>query len=505
VNLGAVAQRLARGDANTWTLALSRMRHAVMLLARHSLVELGGADDSAVASCAARGHATSFFTVSAHRLLQAAVMDGMRGSEVGAVVSAAAVSGVLFGVMRDHLAVSPDLERLPRPFAVVENVGKVVRFAVVEHTFALQWQDGFNVLDRSAWDGRCAAAASASASGSGTAAVSRSAGSDPGPWPVDAAIDADYFGDAAGVSEDSQQRVLRWLMGTEAARWPLLQRVSVFLRERAVFVEAAALCTMVRDAALLRFGADHRDTLAATHTLGLVIRDQGHYHEARTMLSAALEGRRRVLGETHMDTLWSKNHTAVVLFALGEHAVAEELQRDALRGFTDALGADHADTLTSANNLANVLKARGKLDETDALLTDTLARRRALLGPDHPDTLWTLNNLANLRLAQVQSAVVCSQWGAVSSVQSVACSQWGAVSVVLSVGCSQLCAVSCVQSVVCSQLCAVSCVRSESVVMPVRSHGRRDLLCISASTTRRWRFMTRRWRCVATCLVRRTR
>ena len=141
-------------------------------------------------------------------------------------------------------------------------------------------------------------------------------------------------------------------------------------------------------AALL--GADHPDTLTATHFEALLLHKLGNEDKAAEMLRVALLGRMDALGDDHPLTL-------AVLDDLGPARA-----QAAVRASLDAkkLQLDHEGPLHPATSASILARRFGKLLKRRAatqyagqeLLVETASERLALLGEDHPLTLEAMTD-----------------------------------------------------------------------------------------------------------------
>ncbi|MFJ8864050.1 tetratricopeptide repeat protein [Streptomyces sp. NPDC102451] len=155
-------------------------------------------------------------------------------------------------------------------------------------------------------------------------------------------------------------------------------------------------------------GADHPETLASAHSLGLALFGLGTWHENELHMRRAAKGRAQVLGSSHPDTVLSTACLAEVIGKQERYDEAESLARANFATSTTVHGADSPHTQSARHTLAWVLSRMGHLSEAADLTTITLAQRQADLGPRHPRTLIVHHLLAGVLLRQERWAQAAS-------------------------------------------------------------------------------------------------
>ncbi|SDD12284.1 serine/threonine-protein kinase [Aquimonas voraii] len=164
------------------------------------------------------------------------------------------------------------------------------------------------------------------------------------------------------------------------------------------FAEAAEVNAASVSAYLLRYGADHPQTLYARNLAATLKFRLGDETGALADLEDVYTARRRMLGETHPSTLSSGLNLATALVNQGEAKRSEDLARSALEGLSDRFGPDHRLALNARDTLALALEKQGRIDEAADLHAATLELYRSLGRLEAPEALGVLNNLAMLRM-----------------------------------------------------------------------------------------------------------
>jgi tetratricopeptide (TPR) repeat protein len=196
-----------------------------------------------------------------------------------------------------------------------------------------------------------------------------------------------------------------------AGRTDCIHSVGELLRKqghhgRAEFMYLQALAG--REKAL---GPDHTSTLDTVNNLGILYTNQGRLAEAGQMYVRALAGYEKALGPDHTSTLDTVNNLGILYTNQGRLAEAGQMYVRALAGYEKALGPDHTSTLETVNNLGILYWNQGRLAEAEQMYVRALAGREKALGPDHTSTLDTVNNLGILywnqgRLAEAEQMYV---------------------------------------------------------------------------------------------------
>lgn len=151
-----------------------------------------------------------------------------------------------------------------------------------------------------------------------------------------------------------------------------------------------------------RFGENHPDTLAATHSLALAqvaVRNAG---EARRLAERALTGYEAIMGRDHPFTHVSAATLAICLRALGKHQAALDAAGSAFEKLrANGLGQDHFYAMCCSVGLTNSLVMLNRLDEAYVLSLDQLRDFWRVHGRQHPYSLACAHN----------HAIICKRLG----------------------------------------------------------------------------------------------
>lgn len=108
-------------------------------------------------------------------------------------------------------------------------------------------------------------------------------------------------------------------------------------------------------------GKEHKSTLDALYSLGILLHRKGQLDIAEVMIRRALKGKQNLLGIGHIETLRITNSLAVLLHEHKEdgdkRAEVFSLLRSALEGQIRSLGWTHIETLGTVRNLALFLES----------------------------------------------------------------------------------------------------------------------------------------------------
>jgi len=176
----------------------------------------------------------------------------------------------------------------------------------------------------------------------------------------------------------------------------LLNEAGFYLKERARYTEAEALCQRALATLEKVLEAEHLNVAASLNTLALLYKTQGKYAEAEPLYKRALGIREKALGPEHPDVATSLNNLAALRVGQGKYAEAEPLDRRALAIREKALGPEHPDVALSLNNLAELCRTQGRFAEAEPLHKRALATWQKALGPEHPSVATSVSNLAAL-------------------------------------------------------------------------------------------------------------
>jgi tetratricopeptide (TPR) repeat protein len=181
----------------------------------------------------------------------------------------------------------------------------------------------------------------------------------------------------------------------EAVGW-LLDRASVYVRERGQYRQARPIAERALAVTEAALGPTHPEVAWRCDTLGIVIQRLGDLEGARAQYERALAIGEPALGPDHPEVAVWRNDLGNVLAELGDLAGARAQLERALAISEAALGSDHPTVAIRRGNLANVLRDLGDLAGARAQLERALAIGEAALGPDHPEMARFRNNLGNV-------------------------------------------------------------------------------------------------------------
>ena len=164
----------------------------------------------------------------------------------------------------------------------------------------------------------------------------------------------------------------------------LLDRASVYVRERGQYRQARPLAeraVAVTEAAL---GADHVDVAWRRDELGRVLLELGDLAAAREQFERAVEIGEAVLGPDDTSVSTWRSGLGRVLQDLGDLVGARAEHERALAIDVEALGRDHREVGSGRNNLGVVLLELRDLTGAREQFEQALEIGVATLGPDHP-------------------------------------------------------------------------------------------------------------------------
>ncbi|WFE36003.1 FxSxx-COOH system tetratricopeptide repeat protein [Micromonospora sp. WMMD975] len=207
------------------------------------------------------------------------------------------------------------------------------------------------------------------------------------------------------VDARSWPRYRRLLPHVVAADWAQGQSLRALVLLLCGYLAAAgeidrarSLSAEVVERFTVLLGANHRDTVAALHTLAAVTWQAGDGGTALDLAGQVWTQRGDLLGPEHGDTLAALNNFAVMLWSQGRHQEALNQNEELLTRRRETLGPDHPDTLVALGNRATMLFGVGRLPEAfdcERIVHDMRLRR---LGAHHPLTLASLENIASIKL-----------------------------------------------------------------------------------------------------------
>lgn len=175
----------------------------------------------------------------------------------------------------------------------------------------------------------------------------------------------------------------------------LLNRMAVYLKERARYEEAEKL---FREALELReeaLGPDHPEVARVAHDLAEMYWHRDRFAEAEQLYLRALRILERPPTDArrHATTL---SYLAYLYYSWRRYEDAEPLHLRALSIRQAALDPNDPDVATSLNNLGRLYSKQKKYALAEAHFLHALRIREARLGPSHYHVGYTLNGLGNL-------------------------------------------------------------------------------------------------------------
>jgi len=131
--------------------------------------------------------------------------------------------------------------------------------------------------------------------------------------------------------------------------------------------------------------------------LGLYLNERARFAEAEPLYRRVLEIDERAFGAEHPDVATDLNNLASLLDETGRFEEAERMYRRALEIGEKTLGPDDPKVALRLNNLAGLLRDTGRLEEAEPMYRRALAILEQSLGPEHPKTQRVRMNLERLR------------------------------------------------------------------------------------------------------------
>jgi hypothetical protein len=151
-------------------------------------------------------------------------------------------------------------------------------------------------------------------------------------------------------------------------------------------------------------GPEHPDVAWSLNPLGALYGRQGRYAEAELLHKRALAIREKVLGAEHPEVAWSLHDLAALYSRQGQYAKAEPLHQRALAIREKKLGPEHPQVASSLDGLAVLFDRQGRYAEAELLYKRALIIQENALGPEHLDVSWSLNPLGALYDRQTRYA-----------------------------------------------------------------------------------------------------
>ncbi|MFE1399842.1 tetratricopeptide repeat protein [Nocardiopsis dassonvillei] len=186
-----------------------------------------------------------------------------------------------------------------------------------------------------------------------------------------------------------------WLWGDGAHR-VLFALGSSFGRSGALSQATARFESLV-EAADLRLGPRHPDSLAARHELVLWRGMAGEATDAARGFRDLAEDMTRALGADHPQTLVTRVQAARWRGRAGDSRGACEALEDLLPGLLRRLGPDHPEALAARGHLASLKGRAGDARAAFETYRSLIGDHRRVLGPDHPSTMVIRGQTARWR------------------------------------------------------------------------------------------------------------
>jgi len=172
-----------------------------------------------------------------------------------------------------------------------------------------------------------------------------------------------------------------------------LNNAALYLRLRAEFAAAKAVCERNLAITETAYGAEHPNMAAAINNLGSVLRQMGDLKGAKEHYERALAIDEKAYGPDHPNVARDVNNLGSVLRDMGDLAEARQRFERALAIDERAFGPDHPAVAIRVNNLGSVLRAMGDLMGAKKHFERALAVDEKAYGPDHPEVATAANNL----------------------------------------------------------------------------------------------------------------
>lgn len=149
----------------------------------------------------------------------------------------------------------------------------------------------------------------------------------------------------------------------------------------------------------LLYDTDDSQALTASESMVTLLRRTGRLDEATALAEQTLEACKKIHGDNHRDTLAALDSLGMVRLERGESDQAEALFKQAIEGLQDVAPGDEL-LFRVRGNLAGAYKWQGRLDDATPLNESLVAGARTRWGDNDPRTATALNNLATLYLRQ---------------------------------------------------------------------------------------------------------
>lgn len=172
----------------------------------------------------------------------------------------------------------------------------------------------------------------------------------------------------------------------------LLARAAHYLRLRAQYRQAEALCHRAMQLNEVIHRSDHIDTATILFVHVPIYYDLGRYEEARIFCQRALALYERFQGAEHSVTVAATNFLAELSRLCGKNQEAETLLLRVL-AFYEQHG-ESAEIASPLFSLANLYRIQKQFEKAEPLFRRALALREQELGPEHFHTAGSFRGLA---------------------------------------------------------------------------------------------------------------
>jgi tetratricopeptide (TPR) repeat protein len=147
-------------------------------------------------------------------------------------------------------------------------------------------------------------------------------------------------------------------------------------------------------------GAEHPSVADSLNNLAALYGSQGRYSEAEPAYKRALAINLRSLGENHPHVAANLSGLAYLYYTQGRYSEAEPIYKKALAISLRLLGENHPSVAIVLNNLALLYFDQEDYTQAELMYKKALAIKIQLLGEKHPSVVLGMNNLAQLYFKQ---------------------------------------------------------------------------------------------------------
>jgi serine/threonine protein kinase/Tfp pilus assembly protein PilF len=176
-----------------------------------------------------------------------------------------------------------------------------------------------------------------------------------------------------------------------------MRRISALMAQRDEYPDREAVLSFCRETMNMSqrvLGSNNRDTLAAMHSLAIVLNKCGYPEEADVLFEETWQSSRRFLAPDDSLTIQLTKNYASRLANQGQREQAANLFKQILTGQRHVLGLKDPDTLDTILGLANADVTAGDYDEAVRLCEEGLAAARDMYGENNDSTLRFIQELS---------------------------------------------------------------------------------------------------------------